>query len=487
MTFAKVVGFVFSIALPLLIARRMDPQQVGIYKQVFLVVATAMNILPLGVHMSAYYFLPREPDKQREVVLNIMLVITFAGLLGCGLLYFFPSILTAIFYQPELVQYAPLIGATIVLWIVGSFLETIPVANEEIRMATVFIIGMQAGRAIIFVTAAAMFATVRSLIYAAIIYGSVQTAVLIWYLQSRFRGFWHSFDWGELRRQLSYALPLGAAAVLFAFQSDLHNYFVSNRFSPALFAVYSFGTLQLPLMGLVWEATNSVLITKVTVLQQQQKNREIIALTGRAARKLAAIYFPVYAVLIVVGPEFIRLLFTSRYDASWPIFAVNLTILPFNALLLDPIFRAHTAERFFILRLRTGIILMQAVILFFFTSRLGLVGVISVVVATNLLERLITSVHFGRLLGVTRKDLFLLRDVGKLAAACVVGAVFCAALRYLLLGAAPFVILAACGALFVLVYLFMIHLLHIPTQDEYEQIREMIARYVPRSLRYGLD
>ena len=487
LTFAKMVGFAFSIALPLLVARRMDPEQVGIYKQVFLVVGTALNILPLAFHMSAYYFLPRERDKQRETVLNVMLVLTTAGLLGWGLLFFFPSILTAIFHQPQIVRYAHLMGATLLLWIVGAFLETIPVANEEIRLATVFIIGIQATRAIVFVTAAAVFGTVEALIYAAIIHGSIQTAVLLWYLQARFPGFWHSFDGAMLGRQLSYAIPLGAAAVLFTFQSDLHNYFVSNRFPAAMFAIYSFGTLQLPLMGLIQEATNVVLITKVNILQQQNETREIIALTARAARKLAAVYFPVYALLMVVGPEFIRFLFTNRYAASWPVFAVNLTILPFNILLLDPIFRAHSSERFFLLRLRVGIILTQALVLFLWTSPLGLVGVISVVVATNITERLITSVHFGRILGVTRDDFYLMRDVGKLAAACAVAALACALLRLVLAGAAPFVILAACGSLFAIVYLIAIHVLRIPTKDEYDQIRDAIARYLPLSPRYGLD
>ena len=487
LTVAKMVGFAFSMALPLLVARRMDPEQVGIYKQVFLVVGTALNILPLGFHMSAFYFLPRERDKQREAVLNVVLVITAAGLLGCGLLYFFPSLLTAIFYQPQMVQYAPLIGVTILLWIVGSFLETIPVANEEIRLATVLIIGIQASRAIVFVTAAAVFGTVQSLIYAAIIHGSIQTAVLFWYLQSRFPGFWHSFDWTMLRRQLSYAIPLGAAAVLFTFQSDLHNYFVSNRFSPAMFAVYAFGTLQLPLMGLILEATNSVLITRVSTLQQQNESREIILLTARAARKLAAVYFPVYAVLMVVGPEFIRFFFTNRYAASWPVFAVNLTMLPVNILLLDPIFRAHSSERFFLLRLRIGIMLVQALVLFLWTVPLGLVGVISVVVATNISERVITSLHFGRLLNVRRQDLYLLRDVGKLAVACLVAAIACAGLRFLLAGAAPFIILASCGSLFAVVYLISIHLMRIPSSVEYDQIRVALARYLPPSLRYGLD
>lgn len=483
LTFAKTVGFVFSIALPLLVARRMDPEQVGVYKQVFLVVGTAMNVLPLAFHMSAYYFLPRERNKRPETVLNILLVLTLVGALACCAFFFYPPILTALFYKPELVQYSHLIGVTILLWIVGAFLETAPIANEEIRLATAFIISIQATRAIVFVTAAVVYGTVRSLIYAAIIHGVIQTAFLLWYLKSRFPGFWHSFDAAMLRRQLSYAVPLGAAAVLYAMQTDLHNYFVSNQFAPAMFAIYSFGTLQLPLMGLIQEATNSVLITKVSVLQQQSETREIIFLMARAARKLAAVYFPVYALLMVVGPEFIRFLFTNRYAASWPIFAVNLTMLPAGIFLLDPVFRAYSSERFFLLRLRIGIILAQAVILFLWTLPLGLVGVISVVVATNLTERVITSVHFGRILGVTRNDLPLLRDIGKLAVSGLAAALACAALRFVIASAPPVVILSACGALFGIVYLASIQVLRIPTRDEYDQIREAVERYLPQLSR----
>jgi O-antigen/teichoic acid export membrane protein len=487
LTLAKTIGFVFSIVLPLLVARRMDPDQVGVYKQVFLIVNTAVVVLPLGFGMSAFYFLPREPENRREAVLNILLVLTSIGLLGCAAVWLSPSILTAIFYKADVAQYSPLIGVTLLLWIVGQFLETAPVANEEIRLATVLIIATQAARAMLLVAAAVVFATVRSLIWAAIIFGSVQSTVLIWYLESRFPGFWRSFNWSMLRRQMSYAIPLGAAAMLFTFQSDLHNYFISNRFTPAMFAVYSFGTLQIPLMGLVLEATNAVLITKISLLQQQQETGEIILLTARAARNLAAVYFPVYAVLLVTGPEFISFLFTNRYAASWPIFAVNLTLLPLNALLLDPIFRAYSSERFFLLRLRIVLILAQAAVLFVWTRQLGLVGVISVVVVANIIERSITAFHFGRLLGVSRKHLSLLADIGKLALAAVVAAAACVALRFFLMGATPFFILAICGTLFAFVYLLAICLLRIPTSDEYDQIREAMTRYLPSSLRYRLD
>jgi hypothetical protein len=40
--------------------RRLSQQDLGLYKQAFFVVTTAMNLLPLGFAMSAFYFLPRE-------------------------------------------------------------------------------------------------------------------------------------------------------------------------------------------------------------------------------------------------------------------------------------------------------------------------------------------------------------------------------------------------------------------------------------------
>ena len=104
-------------------------------------------------------------------------------------------------------------------------------------------------------------------------------------------------------------------------------------------------------MGLIQEATNSVLITRVSLLQKRSEYREIVLLMARAARKLAAVYFPVYVFLMVAGREFIRLLFTARFADSWPIFAINLTLLPLGIILLDPLYRAFQRERYFLLRL----------------------------------------------------------------------------------------------------------------------------------------
>jgi O-antigen/teichoic acid export membrane protein len=256
-----------------------------------------------------------------------------------------------------------------------------------------------------------------------------------------------------LRDQLSYALPLGAAGLLMIAQTDLHNYFVSNHFGPARFALYSVGTLQLPLMGLLWEAANSVLIARVSVLRQRNEPREIVLLIARAARKLAAVYFPVYVFLLVTGRQFIRVLFTARFADSWPIFAVNLTLLPLGIVLLDPLYRAFERERYFLLRLRLVLAAILVLSLWFFTARLGLPGVIGLVVAIATLERAVMANHFRRLLGVTARDVVLLRDIGKLAIAALAAGVVAVLVRWLLVTRSDWVVLAACGVAFAAVYL----------------------------------
>jgi O-antigen/teichoic acid export membrane protein len=453
LTFAKTVGFVFSMALPLLLVRRMDREQYGLYKQAFLIITTAMTVLPLGVPMSAFYFLPREKTRRRETVLNIVLFHVAIGALACGALALHPSILTAIFHDARLAPYAVWIGGAILFWISGAFLDMVPVANDEVRLASAFIIGIQASRALIFVGALLLFGTLRSLLVAAVLHGLVQTVVLLCYLESRFAGFWRAFDFQMLRDQLSYAIPLGAAGLLMIVQTDLHNYFVSNRFGPALFAVYSLGTLQLPLMGLIWEATNSVLITRVSIFEKRGEHREIVRLIARAACKLAAVYFPVYAFLMVTGREFIRVLFTARFAESWPIFAVNLTLLPLGIVLLDPLYRAFEQERYFLLRLRLALAAVLILALTFFTAHLGLLGVIGVVVTIAIIERAVMAIHFGRLLGVTARDVVLLRDIGKFALAALAAGVATGVARLLLARASALTVLTGCSAVFAAVYL----------------------------------
>jgi O-antigen/teichoic acid export membrane protein len=478
---AKTAAFVFNLVLPFLLVRRLDLLQFGVYKQLFLIIGTLVTLLPLGFSMSAYYFLPRERDRQGEVVLNILIFNAACGILACGAFLLWPALLDAIFHQPELTGYAPLVGLVILLWIVASALDTIPIAQGEMKLASIMIMGIQLSRTIIYLLAAIVFGTVRSLMYAAVAQGVMQTAVLWWYLQSRYGSFWRRFDGSLLRSQLSYSMPLGLVGVLYIVQTDLHNYVVSYRLGAVAFAIYAVGTVQQPLVGMLQEATNAVMIPRVAAMQQANDSEEIIFLLARATRKLAAVYFPIYALLMVVAREFISFLFTPRFLPSLPVFRINLTLLLPAVLLQDPLFRAYMGQRLFLVRLGVMICALLAGLLWLGTSYFGILGAISAVVIVRLIDRTISAVRFGGILGVGRRHLVLLKDLGKLALAAAVASLLTAGVRLLFLHARPLIVLLICGVVFSLIYLDGVLLSGVLTAEERDLVRRKMAILFPKA------
>ena len=323
-----------------------------------------------------------------------------------------------------------------------------------------------------------MFDTVQALIYAALIHGIVQSLAMIWYVSSRFPGFWRAFDWSLTVKQIAYALPFGLAGLLYTIQTDLHNYFVSNRFSAATFAVYSIGVAQLPLVGILRESVSSVILPRISYLQEQGQAREIVVLLANAIRKLAVAYLPLYAFLMIVGQEFLTVMFTSAYAASWPIFAINLTLLPLSLLEVDAVVRAYEQHRYFLVKLQVVLSVVMVVGLWYGISNFGLIGAISVVVAINFLLRVVLAARFSRVIGAGARDLLLLKDVGKIAVASAVAGLLCLFVRSLLIasGTRPFIVLVVCGVVFAAVYLPAILLLGVPTSDEREKVRRGVER-----------
>jgi O-antigen/teichoic acid export membrane protein len=469
---AKTLAFAFAIAIPLLLVRKLPQHEFGLYKQIFLVINSAVSMLPLGFGMSAFYFLPRDENRHRETVFNVVLFTSAIGALACLVVSLVPSLLVVLFKEPALVSYAPLIGVVMLLWIIGAFLEIVTVANHEMKVATVAILSVQVTRALFFLAAAVFAGTVRSLVFAAVAQGIVQVAVLFIYLSSRFPRFWRAFDRSALRAQLAYSLPLGLAGLLYSLQTDLHSYFVSSRFGATAFAVYSIGCFQLPLFGILSDSVGSIMIPRVSLLQHQGRTREIVLVTSRAMRKLAAVYLPAYAFLLVARHEFMTALFTTRYADSIPIFAVNLTLIPLGVLLLDPVTRAYAQHRLFLLKLNVTLAACLALALWIGITRFGLIGAIAIVVLFNAIARVATLVKVIRILHVRARDIVLLSDVARLGVAAALAGLLTALVRLATAGLTPLVALGACAVFFSAVYVTAVVTFGIPTNEE----RDLVGR-----------
>lgn len=414
--FAKITGFVISFLLPLLIVRYLTQEKVGVYRQAFQFIVNAVAILPLGFSMSAYYFLNRGAvELRKSAVLNILLFNFVVGGLICAGLWFYPQFLGKIYRNDEMTALAPKIGIVIWLWIFSAFLEVVAIANNEARLATVFIVLAQLTKTTLLAGAVVLFASVESFMYAAMIQAALQTVILLVYLNQRFPRFWREFDLKFFREQAFYALPFGLAGVLWTLQTDIHTYFVGYRFSAAEYAIYAYGCFQLPLLTVLVESAGTVLIARMSELQARGDKKEIIRLTARTMQKLAFFYFPAYVFLFVTAGVLITTLFTDKFAASIPIFLINLTLLPFDICVIDSITRAYKDFGRFLLVLRIFIFIGLVTALWFGIQNFTLVGMIAIVVVTSLIERFISTAVLLRKLEAKWADWHLLKDVGKTA------------------------------------------------------------------------
>lgn len=468
--FGRSVAFAIAVALPILLAHKLTAASLGLYKQVFLVVNTALNVIPMGFGMNVYYFLPREGARRGQVVFNTILVLCAAGLLAGLLVALWPAVLALVSKEPEIRLYAPLIGATILLWIPCMLVEILPIANQELKLAMAISIAAQILRTALFLAAAIFWGTISSLVWAAIIYGVLAASAFLYYLVQRFPGFWRDIDFGLLGEQLSYATPLGLMGIVWYFQSDLHNYFVSNQFGAAAFAVYSIGCFQLPVLQLISEATNSVLISQMAALQRNNQTDQMLALSLRSTRKMAAVLLPIYAFLMVSGQQFIEFLFSQRYLASWPIFRINLTLLPLGVLLLDPIVRAYAEYRYILLRIKVAFFLALLAGLWWSIPRFGMIGAISSVVVVGVADRAVQTWIFARVLHFGRRHLPLLGDTAKLALSAAGAAALTAGARLMVLGSRPILVLVVCGSVFTAAYVMFVKIFGVVEPDEMQFI-----------------
>jgi O-antigen/teichoic acid export membrane protein len=484
----RVLSFAISTALPLLLVRRLDRHAFGLYKLAFVVVGTAANIFPLAFGMNVYYFLPRERGRQAAAVFNTILVLLAAGMVAAGVLIGWPGLLVFLSKDPEVLPYAPLIASLVAVTILSSFFETVPMANREMDVASAVIVCSQVLRTLFLLGATLFVGNVRSLFWAAIFSGCIQTMALGAYLASRFPRFWTQFDRALLRAQFSYALPLGVVGLMWILQVDLDNYFVSNRFGDAGFAIYSVGCFEIPLIGLLSEAAGSVLIPQMAYLQKHSQTEEMISLTFRAMRKIAVIAFPAYVFLVVTGHEFIAFLFTRQYASSWPIFIVNITLIPLSVLLLDPIMRAYAEYRHRLVRIRIALLAILLTSLWWSTGRFGMIGAIGSTVAVGILDRAWIAWMFGRALRFGWRHLPYLKDPAKMAACAAVAGVTAELARVLSIGSRPVFVLLSCAGVFVPAYLGLLWLSRVASQDEITFLRRTLLSPTTRLLsRYGAD
>jgi len=433
------------------LARVLVPAEYGTFKQAWLVAQTLALLLPFGMTQSLYYFVPRDPGGRDRYVAQVVWFHLGIGLVAAAGLTLAGPLLGARLNNPELARLAPWIGAIAGLQLAGAPLDVAWNASGRIGHAALARVITEVGRAAAILAGAALGGDV-----AAVLMGITAAHALRFAVSTAALARSHRLvpSIATLRRQLAYALPFGLAFVLIVPQQQFHHYAVAAAVTPALFAIYSVGTFQLPVVDILYTPVSELL--QIGLAEQEGAAlpaRAGLALFHEAVLQLSFAFVPIAGLLAVAAPAVIELLFSPQYLPAVPIFRLGALSVVLAALPLDGVMRARAQNRFMI-ALSGGKLALTAALVLPGLALAGPFGALAGWLAAEAIARGVMLVRAARLFEAGPREILPARTLAVQLGATL-AAMLPAAVALHALPGPTFLRLAGCGLSFGAAYLVL--------------------------------
>ncbi|MEX0739696.1 MAG: oligosaccharide flippase family protein [Pseudohongiella sp.] len=372
----RLLGFIAAFFIPIVLARVFDQNDFGTYKQLFLIHATLFGFAQLGMAESLYYFLPMESRRGGAYIVNALLLMGAAGSVCAMMLWWQRENVAALLNNPGLTPWLPYVGIYLLLILLGLVLEIVLTVRKHHVGASVSYAGSDLVRALLFVAPVLWVADLGWLMGGAVAFALIRLCVTLLYL-TRSSAIELKTDSHHLRQHLAYALPFGLAGVIEVLQLNFHLYAVSYYFDAATFAIYAVGCLQVPLIDILMSSTSNVMMVNMRQKVTEDNRIAALAIWLDSVRKISLMLFPLVALLLLVAPVLIVILFGEAYRASVPVFMVWTTSTLLVCLLTDGVLRVFAQNRYLIFQNLLRLAIIVALIQFFITQ-MQLIGAVLV-------------------------------------------------------------------------------------------------------------
>ncbi len=420
------VSFAATFFIPIVLVRIFDQATFGAYKQVFLVYTILYAIAQLGMAESLYYFIPLHAADSGKLVVNSMLMLGAAGLVCLGGLVAFKSSVTQWLENPGIAAWVLPLGIFLLLMLVTSALEIAMIARRQYAHASYLYALSDILRAMLLIFPVLIWKSLQALMMGAVVFAALRLLYTIGYLLREFPGKMR-VDGPILRRQFGYTLPFELAIIVETLQTNYHQYAVSSHFGAIAFAVYAVGCLQLPFVDLVAGPACKVMMVRMSEEIAAEGSglpgaaRRVLAIWHDTTRKLALVFIPLFALLLVSAREIILLLFTDRYAAAIPIFMLWAAVVPLAVFQTDGLLRVYAQTRFILL---INLIRLAAIagLIPLFLSVFGLRGAVLITLFATAGGKLLAMLRANSLLETTTARML---PWGRLAAIAAASAAAC--------------------------------------------------------------
>ena len=320
---AKMAGYGLRLVLPAILVRLLTKADFGEYRQFFLIEVTIVTLFQLGVNQALYYFIPRDEENSGAYFLNslIMNAIIFATVFG--VIRIFSEQFSRALNMPLFVDhFEQLLLYTVSLMFLAAA-NAYLTSRQFIRQSAIFQIVNQVNTSIVTIAAALIYGTLNAIFWSLVLSSAFNVLVMLTYIHLRMRGFQAKRYFFGLWEQIKYGLLLGAGGSLWVFQARIHELFVSRYYGQEIFAVYSAGCTQIPVVDYYLQSVAVVSLGRFALMEKEGDWEGITKLWREILTSLFGIAIPGILVLLIVSKPLILTMFTTDYADAVPIFQIN--------------------------------------------------------------------------------------------------------------------------------------------------------------------
>lgn len=325
---AQLVTTVVSVVSGVIFARYLSVLDYATYLQTFLAYDFVVPILTLGLPSALYYFLPgREKDERGIIIDHLMLLFISGCIFNCFLLCGGTDLLARRFENPQLVH--------TLKWLYAYPLYTFPVilapvliVKDKVKVNSYYHVFTTVTMTLGVIAASVITGNYKAPILVRVLF-PLFVFPLVCYLSFKYaQGKWRLPSLSSMWTILKFSVPLGCATILGTLTLQISNMVVAWLCTPEDFAIYATGAREVPVVGIV---TGSIAVVIMAEMSQKCKigdQKAALELFRKSALIGGVFLFPVVVLLFIYAPEFINLLYTSKYmDSIYP-FRVYLLYLP---------------------------------------------------------------------------------------------------------------------------------------------------------------
>lgn len=332
-------------------ARYLSKHDYATIRQTFLAYEFAAPLLMLGLPNAIFYFLPREQEQKRGVIIDNMALLAGAGLIFSLFIAFGGHRLLAMrFDNPDLQHTLPwLVPYPLIMMPIVGF-SAIMVCADRTRMLAVFNVLSSLLLAVAGIVAIVWSRSYNLPVLVRIIIPAVLMPVVIILMFRAVPGPLRWPRWHSMWDMLRYSVPLGLASMLGSIMLQLHSIIVASLCSTEAFAVYINGAIEIPVIGIVTSSITTVVFAEMTELCSKGDKSAALQLFHKASIKSASILFPAMCFLLAAAEPFIIFLYSEQYHASITPFVIYLFVLPVRIVVYGAAFMALGMTRVILVR-----------------------------------------------------------------------------------------------------------------------------------------